>query len=328
MTRSSVRLLIAALTIAVSAGAVPPGRQHVLKIEGENTVSYIPRLNLPPVKIEYEANVEYVVDTRIGDDELKPPAGSKSTKKTPATVKVPGKGGKSAPVKVDGRVDLSLHSATFHFLQNGQEVTGAKLSRSRFVGRLLPEAPAVDVSASSAPPRLSEILKTFDATAATLLLDADSRVVSRTLRNDLPLHALVETLLSIHTPIPRDVASWEAPTRLAMGHGQTAKGLLKFEKDKASASDAKGLVKVRVSGTLRADGVVAGRLIKDGTYAVTGEQSYDPATREWRTAEWEVAIDNELASQGGQTVAHARGKMLVKSRGAGENEARPSEERP
>ena len=50
-----------------------------------------------------------------------------------------------------------------------------------------------------------------------------------------PLHAITETLLSIHTPIPTDVAFWEAPTQLAMGHNQTAKGMLRFEKDKASA---------------------------------------------------------------------------------------------
>ena len=43
---------------------------------------------------------------------------------------------------------------------------------------------------------------------------------------------MIETILSIHTPIPRDVNSWEAPTQLAMGHGQTAKGMLRFEKIK------------------------------------------------------------------------------------------------
>ena len=58
---------------------------------------------------------------------------------------------------------------------------------------------------------------------------------------------MVETLLSIHTPIPTDVAFWEAPTQLAMGQGQTAKGSLRFEKEKGSAP--RGLVKVKVSGS-------------------------------------------------------------------------------
>src|SRR5262249_32959518 len=117
----------------------------------------------------------------------------------------------------------------------------------------------------------------------------------------------------IHTPIPKDVGSWEAPTQLAMGHGQTAKGSLKFEKDKATVPASGGPIKVKVSGVLKAEGMIVGNLIKDGTYTVTGEQSYDPHSREWKSARWSVKIENELANQGA-TVAHARGKMLVESK--------------
>lgn len=47
---------------------------------------------------------------------------------------------------------------------------------------------------------------------------------------------------------------------------------------------------------------------------VAGEQSYESISGEWRTARWSVAVDNELANPAGQTVAHARGTMLVQSR--------------
>jgi hypothetical protein len=70
---------------------------------------------------------------------------------------------------------------------------------------------------------------------------------------------------------------------------------------------------VKVSGVLKAEGVVAGRFIKDGTYTVTGEQTYDMHTKEWTSSKWSVAVANELANQAGQTVAQARGTMTVQS---------------
>ena len=58
---------------------------------------------------------------------------------------------------------------------------------------------------------------------------------------------------------------------------------------------------------------IVGNLIKDGTYAVTGEQTYDPKSREWTSARWSVEINTELANQG-LTIAHSKGSMLVESR--------------
>ena len=158
------------------------------------------------------------------------------------------------------------------------------------------------------------MLKSFDTTAATMLLDEDSKVVSRKFRTDVPFHAIIETLLSIHTPIPRAVAFWEAPTRLVMGHGQTAKGMLRFEKEKESVAKTGGLVKVKVSGVLKAEGAVVGNLIKDGTYTVTGEQTLRTELARVESARWSVAVDNELVNPAGLTIAQAKGTMLVMSR--------------
>ena len=172
------------------------------------------------------------------------------------------------------------------------------------------------------PPALHEVLKTFDTTVASILLDDRSNVLARTVRPQRPLHAVIETLLSIHTPIPTDLAFWEAPTQLAMGHNQTAKGKLRFEKDKASVAKPGGLVTVKVSGVLKAEGVIVGNLIKDGTYAVTGEQTYDPKSREWKSARWSVEIETELANQG-VTVATSQGSMLVESKTDRQSAGRP-----
>ena len=140
-----------------------------------------------------------------------------------------------API-VASAVDIAIHAAEMDFLQNGQTVVQSRITRARFQGRLMPDAPVLNVAYREAPPVLQDLLKRFDVTAASVLLDDRARVLRRQVRLQGPLHAITETILSIHTPIPTDAAFWEAPTQLAMGQNQTAKGMLRFEKDKGSAA--------------------------------------------------------------------------------------------
>jgi hypothetical protein len=310
-------VLTSLITVAIAGarpvwGAIPPGRQHVLTIEGDITVIFATRAGLPEAKVDYKARIEYIVNTRAGEALA---SAKKSGRKT-STSAAKSRRQDSADVsgKASAAVDIFIHSTERRFRLNEQTLVDSHMSRSRLQGRINPDAPFLDVSMKNAPPRLQEVLKTFDTTAATMLLDDDSRVVSRKFRTDAPFHAIIETVLSIHTPIPRAVAFWEAPTRLVMGHGQTAKGMLRFEKEKESVAKTGGLVRVKVSGVLKAEGVVAGNLIKDGTYTVTGEQLYEPSSREWRSARWSVVVDNELANPAGIVIARAKGNMLVESR--------------
>ena len=186
-------------------------------------------------------------------------------------------------------------------------------ARARFQGRFIPEGAGGECCVPRCAPGFQDLLKRFDLTAASVLLDDRARVISRQVRLQGPLHAITETVLSIHTPIPTDAAFWEAQTQLAMGHNQTAKGMLRFEKDKGSTALPGGLVRVKVSGVLKAEGAIVGNFIKDGRYTVSGVQHYDPKSREWKKATWTVDVSNELANAAGVTVAQAKGKMLVES---------------
>jgi hypothetical protein len=58
--------IIAAAGARLIAGPIPPGRQHRLTIEGENTVTFVPQAGLPPLQIDYKATIEYIVNTRFG----------------------------------------------------------------------------------------------------------------------------------------------------------------------------------------------------------------------------------------------------------------------
>ena len=307
-----VTLFIAVTAANAACGAVPPGRQHVLTIDGDNTIMFAPCAGLGGAKVDYKARIEYIVNTRTGDAAV---SSQKSSRKSSISIaRSRKKDSGETPGKVTSALDIFIHSTEMRFRLNDQTIVDSHISRQRLQGQINPNSPILDVSMKNAPPRLQDVLKMFDTTAATMLLDDNSRVVSRKFRSDGPFHAVIETILSIHTPIPRAVAFWEAPTRLVMGHGQTAKGMLRFEKDKASVAKTGGLVKVKVSGVLKAEGVVAGNLIKDGTYTVTGEQLYDPSSREWRSARWSVVVDNELANPAGIIIARAKGNMLVQSR--------------
>ncbi len=311
--------IIAAGAIArPDAGSLPPGRQYRLKIEGDNTVTFLPQVGLNPLRIDYLARVEYLVNTRsIGEAEARSNVAVKKRKTgrkaAGAVDRVKRKGVDAVASKAAGAVDVAIHSSEMRFQQNGQIVLESRISRARFQGRIRPDVPVLNVSYRDAPPALQEVLRTFDTTAASVLLDDRSNALARRVRSEGPLHAVIETLLSIHTPIPRDVAFWEAPTQLAMGHGQTAKGLLRFEKAKERVAD-RGLLKVKVSGVLEAEGAIVGNFVKDGTYTVTGEQSYDPRSREWKSARWSVVVKTELANAAGITLAHAQGNMLVETK--------------
>jgi hypothetical protein len=301
------------------AGSLPPGRQYRLTIEGDNTVTFLPQVGLDPLRIDYLARVEYLVNTRsrIGESEAKGEGALKKKagrKVAGAVNKGKKKDGGNVASKAASAVDVAIHASEMTFRQAGQVMVESRISRVRFQGRIRPDAPIVNVSYRDAPPLLQELLRTFDTTAASVLLDDRSHVLARRIRSEGPLHAVIETLLSIHTPIPSDVGAWEAPTQLAMGHGQTAKGILRFEKSKDRAADGGGLIQVKVSGVLKAEGAVVGNFIKDGTYTVTGEQSYDPRSRQWKSARWSVVVASELANAAGFTLAHAGGNMVVQTR--------------
>ncbi len=314
---------LAVLGSEQDAGTPNKPRQHVLSIEGENNISFRAAAALEPAKIEYRARIEYLVKTRnaqqIEADSKSANKKKSRTSRARTSKKVKKAGDEDEPEPtVASAVDIAIHAAEMDFLQNGQTLVQSRISRARFQGRFMPDAPVLSVNYREAPPPLQDLLKRFDVTAASVFLDDRARVLRRQVNLQGPLHAIIETLLSIHTPIPTDAAFWEAPTQLAMGHNQTAKGMLRFEKDKSSIASPGGLVRVKVSGVLKAEGAIVGNLIKDGRYTVSGEQHYDPKSREWKSAKWNVDVANDLANAAGLTVAHAKGKMVVESKMAGD----------
>src|SRR5205814_1158500 len=179
------------------ARSLPPGRPHLLTIEGENTVTFLPEVRPNPFRIDYRARVEYLVNTRSGVEAEAKGVGAVKKKTGRKTVggadPVKRKRGGQTESNVAGAVDVVVHSAEMKFRQNGQTVVESRISRARFQGRFQPDAPVLSVSYNEAPPGLQELLKKFDTPAASVLLDDRSHVVGRRVRSEGPLHSIIET---------------------------------------------------------------------------------------------------------------------------------------
>ena len=161
------------------AAPVKP-RQHLLTIEGENNVTFVPAAGLNPAKVEYRARIEYLVKTRSGQ-EIEADAKAASKKKTRSKPARTAKKSKKAgaddepPPTVASAVDIAIHAAEMDFLQNGQTVVQSRITRAGFQGRFMPDAPVLSVEYRNAPPPLQDLLKRFDVTAASVLLDDRAR---------------------------------------------------------------------------------------------------------------------------------------------------------
>jgi hypothetical protein len=327
----SMRFLIPVSVMVIIAsgsdpkvGSLPLGRQHRLTIVGDFTVTPFPETGLAPLTLDYRAEMEYVVNTRRVDEaETKADIAAKKksgSRNAGPTKRAERKKGDKPAAKVTGAVDIAIHSAELKLRRDAEIVLESRINRASFQGQLVPEDPFLNVSYREAPPGVQDFLRTFDTTAASVLLDDRSHVVARRIRNEGPLYAFIETLLSIHTPIPSDLASWEAPAQLAMGLSAPLKGILHFEKLKSDAKTDE-LVRVKVSGMLEAVREIRGSQssrhpfmvtnVEMFNYKVVGEQTYNPRSREWRSARWLV---DTLVHPDNRAIAEQRVKIIVESK--------------
>jgi hypothetical protein len=134
------------------AGTPVKPRQHLLTIEGENHVTFVPAAGLDPRKVEYRARIEYLVKTRTGKEVEADTSSTASKKKTRSKGTRAAKKLKKADLddepapNVASAVDLAVHAAEMDFLQNGETVVQSRITRARFEGRFMPEAPVLSVN--------------------------------------------------------------------------------------------------------------------------------------------------------------------------------------
>jgi hypothetical protein len=94
-----------------------------------------------------------------------------------------------------------------------------------------------------------------------------------------------------------------------MGNGGFAKGKLTYTK----TPSGKGLQSVKVSGTLTNAGFKIPNTpvaITTARYVVTGEQSYDPAKRNWVSGKLTIDLLYDMSADN-KPIGDAKGQMIV-----------------
>lgn len=209
--------------------------------------------------------------------------------------------------------EITLDQLGLKITQDGNAVQDSTLARNSFQARPGPGKPVVAIPYDKAPPGLKELLAVFGETAVRLTLDpANGKETARDFRIKGPLaetfRGMVDNILAIHVRVPEDADRWESPARIALAQGQAARGTLAFEKVKPGEGP---LVTVKVSGTLTAEGVIGAAKVKDGSFAVTGEQVYDTAAKAWRSARWSVRMEYRLTDPDDKPTGAVKGPLTL-----------------
>jgi hypothetical protein len=171
---------------------------------------------------------------------------------------------------------------------------------------------ATDVPYDRAPDPLKKMLSQFDVPAARFSLDAEGGEIGREilLQGDSSLveNGVVDNARLFHVRFPSGKTEWESPGKLSMGTGHFAQGTLKYVKE---AADEQGLVRVSVSGELKADGKIAEGEVRNGVYRVSGHQVYDPSRSCWTSGQLEVNVTLDMVAAG-QDAGSATGLIKIR----------------
>ncbi len=221
-------------------------------------------------------------------------------------------------------MDVSIHSLEIRLKENGKETLNSRMSRAGIVTKRGGSSEEDDYEDQA--PSMQQRLRCFDTTAVTVAFDASGKELKRTAKIEGPLAeqigGLIESLLAIHVGFPREADRWEVPARLTMGQGRTAQGTLRFEK----VSREGKTVRMRVAGRLVPTGGGAkSEETRTGSYSVSGEQVYDTAAQQWRSADWSIELSLDVL-QNGKPAGAASGSMKLTVRPAIPEEAADPEE--
>lgn len=204
---------------------------------------------------------------------------------------------------------LYVDSAEVRAALDGRDQMNVKMDRNGMIDR----AGDKSVKAQDGPPQLKKMLTDcFGSPLCKIEVDADGKEVKRTVvagDGAAPMidSGMVANCTMFHPFFPTDRDEWVADMEVSAGNGM-ATGKVTYTK----VPGGKGGQKVKVAGTLTADGVKGqgGLVIKNGKYLVAGDQTYDPERKQWVAGD--LTMDVTFKATNGATDLTANGKMVVK----------------
>ncbi|HTN74302.1 MAG TPA: hypothetical protein VL096_03615 [Pirellulaceae bacterium] len=124
-------------------------------------------------------------------------------------------------------------------------------------------------------------------------------------------NGVITNALLFHPPFYADKSKWESPLEFSMGNGGFAKGKLTYVLE-PNSDPKQPVFKVYGSAALashRQPGPVV-MFAKDAAYEITGEQTYDTATKQWISGKMKVEISFRLDTEE-KEIGSAAGNMDI-----------------
>jgi hypothetical protein len=209
---------------------------------------------------------------------------------------------------------LSFDSIQVKAVVDGKEIMNQLMSRTGY--SVLTEgqtnkSPQLPLS----EPRKQLLEASFGIPVLAIEFDESGKETKRTNLLDPEKKSLIDrgqiaNAVFFHPQFVPDQPQWKADAELSTGGNALVKGKLTYTK----APNQVGGQATRVSGALT--NAVVKSLdgppeMKNVRYEVSGEQTYEPARREWTTGKFSIDVSYQLAD-GDHSLGAAKGKMLVR----------------
>jgi hypothetical protein len=208
---------------------------------------------------------------------------------------------------------LSFDSALVKANMDGNQLMDVFMSREKFASTQ--GGTTEEVPFEKAAPELKSILEdSFSVPLCKLQMDKNGKELKREVvagpgAKNLIDQGMVANAELFHPQFLPDKKEWSADAQISMGNGGFAKGKLAYKK----AAAGKGGVPVKVSGTLTNEGFSppgSPLSIKNAKYVVKGEQTYDPARRDWVLGKLVMDVSFEMFV-GDNRVGPASGSIVA-----------------
>ncbi|MGV3608690.1 MAG: hypothetical protein ACO1RA_19965 [Planctomycetaceae bacterium] len=156
------------------------------------------------------------------------------------------------------------------------------------------------------------LVDSYTAPICVLAVDASGAETERTIvakegaKSQID-NGIVANCTMFHPPYFADKQEWDRQTEFSAGNGAYVTGNLLYKKGKKTAAGQK----VTFSGTLTNPGYLRpGTPLKmeNNVYKITGEQTYDPASKEYVSGKLVIDVSFDL-SVSDKAIGNAKGKM-------------------
>jgi len=208
---------------------------------------------------------------------------------------------------------LSFDSVRVKAIVDGKELMATFMSRAKFANRQ--DGTTDVIPFEKAPVALQKILHdSFGVPLCKLQVDKVGKEVKRELlagpgAEDFVAKGTMSNAMMFHAPFVPDQNEWDAGAEITLGNGGFVKGNLVYHK----GAVGKGKVPVKVSGTLTNDAYNepgSPLTIENARYVVNGDQTYDPARREWVSGKLTLDVSFDLSADG-NSVGQAKGTIIA-----------------